>query len=201
KLLSAAATSDTGQVARFLQEARLASLLNHPNILTIYEIGQAGDRHFISSEFVAGETLRERMTREPMPTERAIDIAIDIASALAVAHQAAIVHRDIKPENIMLRDDGLLKVLDFGLAKLSRNERLLVDLGTGAGGDVRTEPGVILGTVTYMSPEQAGGSGVDARTDVWSLGVVLYEMITGAAPFTGSSPPKIVSSILGVEPK
>jgi serine/threonine-protein kinase len=201
KLLSPEATADKHQVARFVQEARLASLLNHPNILTIYEVGQNGGSHFISSEFVSGDTLRGRISDGPLAVKDAIDIAIQIASALAVAHRGGVVHRDIKPENVMLREDGLLKVLDFGLAKLNRNERSATDHNGETWGDVRTKPGIILGTVTYMSPEQAGGSEVDARTDIWSLGVVLYEMISGRPPFSGSSAANVMQSILRVEPK
>lgn len=201
KLLSSAATRDADQVARFMQEARLASLLNHPNILTIYEIGAAGDRHFISSELISGETLRTRLCNGPIPARDAVDISIDVASALAVAHRAGIVHRDIKPENIMIREDGLLKVLDFGLAKLNDNDKQHVTEQTAETfGDVSTEPGLILGTVTYMSPEQATGSEVDARTDIWSLGVVLYEMMSCKAPFTGSTPSDIVNQILRRDP-
>lgn len=201
KLLSPEATRNAGQLARFVQEARLASFLNHPNILTIYEIGQSGGLHFISTELVSGESLRDRISRGRMKLKDAIDIAIDIACALVVAHRNDIVHRDIKPENIMLREDGLLKVLDFGLAKLSHNERCVQDDNGETWGDVRTEPGLIMGTVTYMSPEQASGTGLDARTDIWSLGVVLYEMIAGHPPFSGSSPAGIVTSILEVQPK
>ena len=201
KLLSPEATADTHQVARFVQEARFASLLNHPNILTIYEVGQNAGSHFISSEFVPGDTLRDRLADGPLAIKDAIAIAIDIGSALAIAHQGGIVHRDIKPENVMLREDGLLKVLDFGLAKLNRNERSIADHNGDTWGDVRTKPGIILGTVTYMSPEQAGGSEVDSRTDIWSLGVVLYEMISGKPPFSGSSGANVMQSILRVEPK
>jgi len=201
KLLSAEATVDADQVARFVQEARLASLLNHPNILTIYEVGQTASVHFISTEFVSGKTLRSRLSKGPLAAKAAIDIAIDIASALAVAHASDIVHRDIKPENVMMREDGLLKVLDFGLAKLNRNERPYGTEQTDATwNDVRTEPGLILGTVTYMSPEQASGAEVDARTDIWSLGVVFYEMISGRPPFCGSSAVRTVNGILKLEP-
>ena len=200
KLLSSEATRDPGQVSRFVQEARYASLLNHPNILTIYEIGQADDLHFISSEFIPGETLRSRLSGEPFKAKEAIDIAVDVASALVAAHEGNIVHRDIKPENIMLRKDGLLKVLDFGLAKLNRHERLIADQNTEPWA-VKTEPGLIVGTVTYMSPEQASGIEVDVRTDIWSLGVVLYEMLTGRAPFEGSSPASVIAAILRDEPK
>jgi serine/threonine-protein kinase len=201
KLLSPQATQNASQLARFVQEARFASLLNHPNILTIYETGHSGSLHFIASELVSGETLRDRLKRGPIKLKDAIDIAMDIASALVVAHRCEIVHRYIKPENIMLRDDGLLKVLDFGLAKLSRTERFVEDLAAETWDDVRTEPGLIMGTVTYMSPEQASGTEVDARTDVWSLGVVLYEMIDGDPPFGGLSSAGTVTSILHREPR
>ena len=201
KLLSSEATRDPDQVMRFLQEARLASLLNHPNILTIYEIGNETDLHFISSEYIPGETLRHRLKRETLSSQQAVDIAIDIASALVVAHEAEIVHRDIKPENIMLRDDGLLKVLDFGLAKLYSNEKFIDSTDPERSGDVRTDPGMIMGTVSYMSPEQAGGFDVDSRTDIWSLGVVLYEMLFGRPPFEGASTAGIVAAILKQDPK
>jgi eukaryotic-like serine/threonine-protein kinase len=201
KLLSADATRDPAQVLRFVQEARFASLLNHPNIITIYEIGQSGDLHFISTEFVSGETLRDRLVRDPLKTKDAVDIAIDVASALVAAHEADVVHRDIKPENIMLRDDGFLKVLDFGLAKLSRNQKLFADPNGETWHDVKTNPGVIVGTVAYMSPEQASGIDVDARTDIWSLGVVLYEMIIGRPPFEGLTAGETMASILKVDPK
>ena len=196
KLLSSAATHDPEQVTRFIQEARLASLLNHPHILTIYEIGKAGDRHFISSEFVTGSTLRDRLREETLSVKDAVEIAIAVASALVVAHQAEIVHRDIKPENIMLRDDGLLKVLDFGLAKLSRHEEPIANQNPDTWEHARTHPGLIMGTVAYMSPEQARGLEVDAGTDIWSLGVVLYEMIMGQLPFEGRSTSEVVGAIL-----
>ena len=201
KLLSALATLDPDQVTRFIQEARLASLLNHPNILTIYEIGKVGKLHFITTEFIPGKTLRVRLSNETLNFKDAIGIAIDVASALVVAHQAGIVHRDIKPENIMLREDGLLKVLDFGLAKLNRNERFITSENPDAWDDVRTEPGMIMGTVSYMSPEQAAGFDVDARTDIWSLGVVLYEMVVGSPPFKGSSTGAVAAAVLRDKPE
>ena len=201
KLLSDEATRNPHQVSRFVQEARYASLLNHPNILTIFEIGEDAGMHFISTEYIPGETLRSRMTGEPFDPKQALDIAIDVASALVVAHDAGILHRDIKPENIMLREDGLLKVLDFGLAKLNRNERLAADRNNDTWGDVRTDPGLILGTVTYMSPEQASGSELDARTDIWSLGVILYELLAGRTPFSGSSPAAMMLAIMNEEPR
>src|SRR5213082_2879332 len=188
KLLPMRFTGDAERLKRFQQEARAVVALNHPNILTVYEIGEDHSTHYIASELIEGETLRERLAHGRMQLSEAVDIAIQVASALAAAHQAGIVHRDIKPENIMLRPDGYVKVLDFGIAKLAeeevpvtmpRDEALLL---------VETNLGSILGTVRYMSPEQACGRQVDKRTDIWSLGVVLYEMVTGHAPFTGDTP-------------
>src|SRR6059036_825169 len=200
KLLPLRFTGDAERLKRFQQEARAVVRLNHPNILTVYEIGEDHSIHYIASELIEGETLRDRLTRGPMQLSEAVDIAIQVASALAAAHQAGIVHRDIKPENIMLRPDGYVKVLDFGIAKLAeeelpaampRDEALLL---------VETNLGAVLGTVRYMSPEQACGAHVDAGTDIWSLGVVLYEMVTGHAPFTGDTPQDVMSSILEKEP-
>jgi len=201
KLLSADAAVDTNHLRRFTQEARLASALNHPNIVTIYEIGQAGDKHFISTEFIVGETLRRHISSESIQLIEAINIAIDIASALVVAHDADIVHRDIKPENIMLRKDGYLKVLDFGLAKLNRDQDLGVEQDEDTWTSVETRPGMIMGTVAYMSPEHLRGLEVDARTDIWSLGVILYEMLVGKLPFKGPTRNDVIASILEVEPK
>jgi eukaryotic-like serine/threonine-protein kinase len=200
KLLPAHFTGDAERLKRFQQEARAVVALNHPNILTVYEIGEEHSIHYIASELIEGETLRQRLTHGPMQLSEAVDIAIQVAGALAAAHQAGIVHRDIKPENIMLRPDGYVKVLDFGIAKLAeqelpttmpRDEALLM---------VETNLGSILGTVRYMSPEQACGAQVDATTDVWSLGVVLNEMVTGYVPFTGDTPREVMSAILEKEP-
>src|SRR6266704_3663235 len=200
KLLPERFTGDAERLKRFQQEARAVVGLNHPNILTIYEIGEDHSTHYIASELIDGETLRQRLMRERMQLSEAVDIAIQVASALEAAHHAGIVHRDIKPENIMLRPDGYVKVLDFGIAKLAeeelpatmpRDEALLL---------VETNLGSVLGTVRYMSPEQACGAHVDKRTDIWSLGVVLYEMLTGHAPFTGDTPREVMSSILEKEP-
>ena len=171
---------------RFSQEAKAASALNHPNILTIYEIGEADGIQFIATEFVDGITLRERMNRsDRLPLNEALDTAVQVSSALAAAHAAGIIHRDIKPENLMLRKDGFVKVLDFGLAKLTAPADSEIDFEAPTRTRVNTEPGLIIGTVAYMSPEQARGLKVDQRTDIWSLGVVLYEMIAGQAPFEG----------------
>jgi TolB-like protein/Tfp pilus assembly protein PilF len=200
KLLPLRFTGDTDRLKRFQQEAHAVVGLNHPNILTVYEIGEDHSIHYIASELIEGETLRQRLTRGRIQVSEAVDVAIQVASALAAAHQAGIVHRDIKPENIMLRPDGYVKVLDFGIAKLAeqelpatmpRDEALLL---------VETNLGSILGTVRYMSPEQACGEHVDQSTDIWSLGVVLYEMLTGHAPFTGDTSQDVMFSILEKEP-
>jgi eukaryotic-like serine/threonine-protein kinase len=200
KLLPTHFTGDAERLHRFQQEAHALVGLNHPNILTVYEIGEDHSIHYIASELIEGETLRQRLEHGPMQLSEAVDVAIQVASALVAAHGTGIVHRDIKPENIMLRPDGYVKVLDFGIAKLAeqelpatmpRDEALLL---------VETNLGSILGTVRYMSPEQACGGHVDKRTDIWSLGVVLYEMLTGHAPFTGDTPGEVMSSILEKEP-
>src|SRR5213595_2839173 len=200
KLLPAGFTGDAERLKRFEQEAHAVVALNHPNILTVYEIGEDHSVHYIASELIEGETLRQRLTRGPMQLSEAVDVALQVASALAAAHQAGIVHRDIKPENMMLRPDGYAKVLDFGIAKLAeeelpaampRDEALLL---------VETNLGAVLGTVRYMSPEQACGEHVDHGTDIWSLGVVLYEIVTGQAPFTGDTPQDVMFSILEKAP-
>ncbi|HVG31534.1 MAG TPA: serine/threonine-protein kinase [Pyrinomonadaceae bacterium] len=202
KVLPAPVASDQQRMRRFIQEAKAASGLNHPNILTVYEIGQADSTHFIATEFIEGVTLRRLMTTTLMALGEMFDIAIQSASALAVAHAAGIVHRDIKPENIMLRTDGYVKVLDFGLAKLADKfpERGPSDPEAPTAPVVRTDPGVVMGTVFYMSPEQARGLEVDGRSDVWSLGVVLYEMFAGRAPFEGPTGNEVIASILNKEP-
>src|SRR5438128_3457662 len=195
KLLPMRFTGDAERLKRFQQEAHAVVALNHPNILTVYEIGEDHSTHYIASELIEGETLRQRLAHGRIQLSEAIDVAIQVASALATAHQAGIVHRDIKPENIMLRPAGYVKVLDFGIAKLAeqevpatipRDEALLL---------VETNLGSILGTVPYMSPEQTRADPVDKRTDIWSLGVVLYEMVTGHQPFTGDTPREVMTSI------
>jgi TolB-like protein/predicted Zn-dependent protease len=200
KLLPLRFTGDAERLKRFEQEARAVVALNHPNVVTVYEIGKENSIHYIASELIEGETLRDRLARGPMQLSEALDVAIQVTSALAAAHQAGIVHRDIKPENIMLRPDGYAKVLDFGIAKLAEQE-----LPTSMPKDealllIETNLGSILGTVRYMSPEQACGAHIDASTDIWSLGVVLYEMVTGHAPFSGDTPKEVMSSILEKEP-
>ncbi len=201
KLLPERFTSDAERLKRFQQEAHAVVGLNHPNILTIYEIGEDHSTHYIASELIEGETLRQRLMRGRMEVGEALDVAIQVASALAAAHEAGVVHRDIKPENIMLRPDGYVKVLDFGIAKLAESAfaEATAD-GAGSMTLAETNLGSILGTVRYMSPEQARGAPVDKGTDIWSLGVVLYEMLTGHAPFTGETPGEVMASILEKEP-
>jgi serine/threonine-protein kinase len=197
KLLPAEFTRDADRVRRFIQEAKAASALNHPNIVTIYEIEQIDSIHFIATEFIDGETLRERIRRAPFKIDDVLEVGAQIASAFSAAHAAGIVHRDIKPENIMLRRDGFVKVLDFGLAKLIEQRPESVDFEAPTRVVVNTEPGVVMGTAAYMSPEQARGMAVDARTDIFSLGVVLYEAVTGHLPFEGSTTSDVLASILG----
>src|SRR5437763_2269286 len=198
KLLPSDVTQDADRLRRFQQEARATSALNHPNILTIYEIGEADGTYFIATEFIDGTTLRDQMARERMKIDEILDVSIQVASALAAAHEAGIIHRDIKPENIMLRRDGYVKVLDFGLAKLTEQR---ASTGPHALTLADTGPGIVIGTVIYMSPEQARGLKVDARTDIFSFGVVLYEMLAGRAPFGGPTPSDVIVSILDREPQ
>ena len=199
KVLPAAFTQDAERVRRFEQEARAASSLNHPNIITIYEIGRVDRTQFIAAELVAGLTLRQRMADGRIKLSVALDVTVQVASALAAAHAAGIAHRDIKPENIMLRPDGLVKVVDFGLAKLVEKQAPLGDdpLRLKSGG---TLPGVVMGTVGYMSPEQVGATKVDERTDIFSLGVVLYEVLAGRQPFRGDSAVEVMNAILKEDP-
>jgi eukaryotic-like serine/threonine-protein kinase len=186
---------------RFVQEAKAASGLNHPNIITIYEIGTEPGTHFIATEFIDGETLRRHMSRSEISIGKAIDVGLQVASALSTAHAEGIIHRDIKPENIMVRRDGIVKVLDFGLAKLTErwnaNE---VDPDAATKAIVQTQPGVIVGTTAYMSPEQTRAVEIDTRTDIWSLGVLLYEMIAGRTPFRGETASDTSAAILKSEP-
>jgi serine/threonine protein kinase/tetratricopeptide (TPR) repeat protein len=218
KFLHAKFMRDAERVRRFEQEARTASTLSHPNILTIYEIGHDEGLHFMATEFVEGQTLRARLSRRRLPIEETVEIAAQIASALSAAHAAGITHRDIKPENIMLRADGYVKVLDFGLAKLTEKtseqraapshdpaltmadtvDDLFATLPLQVGPE--TSPGVILGTLSYMSPEQARGLKVDARTDLFSLGIVLYEMATGRPPFEAATTGDMIVALLDRQP-
>jgi serine/threonine protein kinase/tetratricopeptide (TPR) repeat protein len=198
KILPAEVAADRNRMNRFVQEAKTASALNHPNIITIYEIEQIDSVNFIATEFIDGETLRQRMRNAPMKLGAVLDVSVQTASALAAAHAAGILHRDIKPENVMLRRDGIVKVLDFGLAKLTEQKAATsVDAEAPTEGLINTEPGMVMGTAIYMSPEQARGLNVDARTDIWSLGVVLYEMVAGCLPFAGSTSTEVLASVLG----
>ena len=200
KILPAEFTSDAARVARFEQEARAASALNHPNIITIYDIGKSEGIHFIATEFIEGRTLRHYLLSDGMRLSQALEITVQIAGALQAAHEAGITHRDIKPENVMLRPDGYVKVLDFGLAKLTEKSDPKVDTEAATRIRASTDPGTVMGTVSYMSPEQARGLKVDARSDIFSLGVVLYEMITGRLPFQGETSSDILAAILITEP-
>ncbi|HVG38471.1 MAG TPA: serine/threonine-protein kinase, partial [Pyrinomonadaceae bacterium] len=202
KLLPAGLTDNRDRLRRFIQEAKTASSLNHPNIITIHEIGQAEGAHFIATEFIEGQTLRQRMARTRMDLPDILDAAIQAANALQAAHAAGIIHRDIKPENIMVRPDGYVKVLDFGLAKLTEKPRQTnpADSAIATMAKAYTEPGTVMGTVNYMSPEQARGQLVDARTDVFSLGVMMYEMAAGRMAFAGETAIDTLASILDKEP-
>ena len=188
------------RLRRFMMEAKTASGLNHPNIITIHEIAEIDNHHYIATEFIEGETLRKRLKSKPLKLLTGVEIAIQIASALNVAHEAGIIHRDIKPDNIMIRPDGLVKILDFGIAKLSEQK---IDFDSKDESTIKamTKPGVIIGTANYMSPEQARGKKVDAQTDIFSLGIVLYLMFTGKLPFEGETPSDIIASLLKETPK
>ena len=200
KFLSSNFAQNDELMRRFEQEARAISALNHPNILTIYEISESDGHPFIVTELIEGQTLRERL-RSDLSIDEAFDIAIQVASALVAAHRVKIIHRDIKPENIMIRkDDGLVKVLDFGLAKTTQRQRADVDSAIDTALIANTEPGVVMGTVAYMSPEQARGDKADERTDIWSLGIVLYEMVAGSSPFIANNSNEIIAAILSKGP-
>jgi eukaryotic-like serine/threonine-protein kinase len=200
KLLPARFTIDAERVHRFEQEARAASALNHPNIVTIHEIGHLDSSHFIATEFIEGVTLREHLGAGRLEVDEALAVVTQVASALTAAHAAGIMHRDVKPENIMLRSDGYVKVLDFGLAKLTLPRTSPVDTEAQTKTPIKTDPGIVMGTVNYMSPEQSRGQAVDARTDIWSLGVLLYEMLAGSTPFKGETRSHVIVSILEKEP-
>jgi serine/threonine protein kinase len=199
KLLPSALTADADSMRRFIREAKAASALNHPNILTVHEVGESGEQPFIATEFIEGTTLGHRIGSGRLSLGAALDVAIQVASALTAAHAVGLVHRDIKPANIMVRPDGVVKVVDFGLAKLMKQAGP-GDSDVTAVSDGATAAGVVLGTISYMSPEQARGTTVDARSDIFSLGVVLYEMVTGSPPFGGSTPLETAAAILNSDP-
>src|SRR5262245_56684995 len=205
KVLPPELTIDENRLRRFRQEARAVLALNHPNILTVYEISQSSNNYYIATEYIEGETLRQHCWREPVQLDEAIGIAIQVAMALEAAHAAGIVHRDIKPENIMLREDRFVrdrfvKVLDFGLAKLTERSTTKTDPEAVTMPITETNPGAVIGTTGYMSPEQAEGEDIDTRSDIFSLGVVLYEMVAGEQPFKGRTDSHTRVSILDHEP-
>jgi len=200
KILPAEVASNQERMRRFVQEAKAASALNHPNIITIHEVGEADSRHFIATEFIDGETLRQRMKHGHLKVTDLLEIATQAAGALSAAHAAGIIHRDIKPENIMVRHDGYIKVLDFGLAKLTEPVGSIADTEAPTKALVDTDAGIVLGTANYMSPEQAKGQQVDVRTDLWSLGAVIYEMAAGHPPFEAATSTEVIGLILNKEP-
>ena len=195
KLISYYTAAEDERVRRFRQEALAASALNHPNILTIYEIGEVDGNSFIATEFVDGLTLRELIDRSSLSIEKCLDIAKQVATALSAAHSAGIIHRDIKPPNIMVRNDGLVKILDFGIAKFTQ-----LTSETQPDSGVETLPGTVVGTAAYMSPEQARGKPIDQRSDIWSLGVILYEMIAGRQPFEGKTALDLMAAVIDRQP-
>lgn len=192
--------NDEERVRRFQQEARAALALNHPNIVTIFEIGEANGEYFIASEWIQGETLRARIDRHSLSISESLDITIQVAAGLTEAHSHGIVHRDIKPENVMLRPDGYVKVLDFGIAKLTDLRRPTTASEDPTALKIQTAPQMVLGTLNYMSPEQARAQPVDERTDTWSLGVLLYEMVAGHPPFGGETSSDVMAAILEKRP-
>ena len=199
KVLPAEMGQDQDRLHRFVREARAASALNHANVAHIYEIGQSGGRHFIAMEYVEGQSLAQKMSGQPLELKEVLDIGTQAADALEEAHRKGITHRDIKSANLMITAKGQVKVLDFGLAKITRPE------GEAAGSDVSTSihtaPGMVMGTLRYMSPEQVLGKELDARTDLFSLGVVLYEMTTGRLPFSGSNASEVTDRLLHAQPE
>lgn len=197
KFLSVSLKGDKNLLRRFEQEAKAASALNHPNILTVHEIGSFENLRYIATELIQGETLRDRLNGEMVSLRETLDIASQVAAALKIAHVAGIVHRDLKPENIMLRGDGLVKVLDFGLAKLFESTSRSEDTNLS---QFETKSGMVMGTVAYMSPEQTRGKAIDARSDIWSLGVVVYEMLARRTPFAGETANDSIAAILTSEP-
>jgi len=202
KILNEKFGRDESNLKRFVREAKAASALNHPNILVIHEIGDSEAAHYIVSEFIEGRTLREVLTQSEMNLGEVLDVSIQIAGALSAAHRAHLVHRDIKPENVMVRPDGYVKVLDFGLAKLVEQEnKSFLGLEESTLAKAQTAKGLILGTVNYMSPEQAKCEQVDERTDIFSFGVVIYEMIAGRTPFAGDSMPETFANLINAEPQ
>lgn len=201
KMLKAELTSEERDLRRFEQEALAASALNHPNILTIYEFRQVDNLRFIVSEYIEGDTLGEKIAHGPLPPNTVVEIAIQIASALSAAHASGIIHRDIKPDNVIVRKDGIVKVLDFGIAKLSQSKlEETIRRKTLATTADTSQPGMVVGTAKYMSPEQARGQAIDVRSDIFSLGSVVYELITGRAAFVGDTTTDVLAAILTADP-
>jgi serine/threonine-protein kinase len=200
KVLPADVASDRVRMNRFVREAKSAAALNHPNIAQVHEIGEQDGIHYIAMEFINGITLRRRISSSPLSLSEVLDICLQVTAATSTAHQAGIIHRDIKPDNIMIREDGIVKVLDFGLAKLTGHESTDVDTEAPTKAILKTNPGTVVGTPVYMSPEQARGIPVDERTDIFSAGVVLYEMVAGLLPFAGSTSSEVLASILSDKP-
>src|SRR6267142_4164587 len=207
KIVPAEVAKDKDRLQRFTQEARTVSNLNHPNILTVYEFGQTDSGSFIATEYIDGVTLREHLSGRRLKLIDILDLAIQIVAALNAAHEAGVTHRDLKPENVMVRRDQVVKVLDFGLAKLaapsstsSPSANVEIDREAGTRVFVQTEPGLVMGTVGYMSPEQSAGHDIDQRTDIWSFGVLLYEMLAGCVPFQGKDIHRQIIAIQETEP-
>src|SRR5260370_1213872 len=201
KIVPAEVARDKDRLQRFTQEARTVSNLNHPNILTVYEFGQTESGSFIATEYIDGVTLREHLSGRRLKLIDVLDLAIQMVAALNAAHEAGVTHRDLKPENVMVRRDLIVKVLDFGLAKPTATfSTKQIDSEAGTKVFVQTEPGIVMGTVSYMSPEQSIGKGIDQRTDIWSVGVVLYEMIAGCVPFQGKDIHRQIIAIQETEP-
>src|SRR5262245_28847010 len=192
---------DSDHLLRFEREARAASALNHPNILTIHDLGSHEGTPYIVSELLEGATLRERLTAGSFPASRALDYATQAAEGLAAAHEKGIVHRDLKPENVFVTKDGRVKILDCGLAKLTQPQAQAGPSAEGPTLTAGTEPGSVMGTVGYMSPEQVRGQPADHRSDIFSFGAVVYEMLAGKRPFSGASPAETMSAILTKEPR
>lgn len=198
KVLPFSLSENDERILRFQREAKAASAISHPNFVHIYEFGKAKDRFFIAMEYIQGKTLRQLIKSKEISAAKAFEISIQVVNALLTAHRADIIHRDIKPENIMITDDWLVKILDFGLAKMFDSKKSSRNINSEDA--LETSPGLIIGTVSYMSPEQVRGKPLDARTDLWSLGVVLYEMLFGQRPFVGETPSDVQALILLTEP-
>ena len=197
KLLPTHSGTDETARRRLIREARAAASLDHPNICTIYEVGEEDGRSFIAMQYIEGESLASKLERTPLSLSESLDIAIQVAAAIVEAHSRGIIHRDIKPQNIMIASSGQAKVLDFGLVKLTQPESLLES--QAATQSLLTEPGVIVGTVPYLSPEQVRGETVDARSDIFSFGAMLYEMVSGTRPFGSESAATTISAVLTLE--